>query len=149
MNLIDLYLKKHNTTRYQVSKISGIWATTLSNANKNDLDTMSVKVIKALALGTNMKPGETLTELIELNGNPIIKFIYNHKNLNKEVVNKVEDLIIWHGLNGGSFNNISFNRYYDEGHDTDERAEEAIENVAELLTDFKEAIEADRKGTQN
>lgn len=138
MNIIDIYAKKHGTTRYQISKISGIAQTTLADSGRKKFENMSVKIIKALALGTHNGLGNTLNELNEINGNPIIQFIRDHKNLNRDIVNELEDLIIWHGMNGGSFNNISFNRYYDEGPDTDERAEVALENTAKQLKWFKE-----------
>lgn len=143
MNIIDIYAKKHGTTRYQISKISGIAQTTLADSGKKKFENMSVKIIKALAIGTHSNIGDTLNELNEINGNPIIQFIRDHKNLNKDIVKEVEDLIIWHGLNGGSFNNISFNRYYDEGPDTDERAEIAMGNVIDVLQDLKDSMQKD------
>lgn len=143
MNIIDIYAKKHGTTRYQIHKISGISQTTLANFNNYDFENMTVKVIKAIAIGTHNDLGETIKELNQINGNPIIQFIRDHKNFNKETVDKLEDLIIWHGLNGGSFNNISFNRYYDEGPDTDERAEIAMNNVIDLLQDLKDSMQKD------
>lgn len=148
MNIIDIYAKRHNSNRNKISEISGITPSTLQSAGDKSIDQMSGRIIKAVALGTHNDPGKTLNELIKIDGNPIVKFAQNHPKLPKELVDEVEDLIIWLGLNGGNFNNISFNRYYDEGPDTDERAEVAIENVAELLTDFKEAIKADKKDTQ-
>lgn len=143
INIIDIYAKKHGTTRYQISKISGVAQTTLADSGKKKFENMSVKIIKALALATHSNLGNTLNELNDINGNPIIQFIRDHKNLNKDMVNELEDLIIWHGLNGGSFNNISFNRYYDEGSDTDERAEIALKNVIDVLQDLKNSMQKD------
>ena len=143
MNIIDIYAKNHDTNRYQIAKISGIAQTTLANFKDKSVDKLTVKTVRALALGTYTKPGDTLDELIKINGNPIIQFIRDHKNLNKATVKELEDLIIWHGLNGGSFNNISFNRYYDEGPDTDERAEISLENVIDVLQDLKNSMQKD------
>lgn len=143
MNIIDIYAKNHGTNRYKIAKISGIAQTTLANFKDKNVDKLTVKTVKALALGTHTKPGDTLDELIKISGNPIIQFIRDHQNLNKDMVKEVEDLIIWHGLNGGSFNNISFNRYYDEGPDTGERAEIALENVIDILQDLKNSMQKD------
>lgn len=143
INIIDIYAKKHGTTRYQIFKISGVAQTTLADSGKKKFENMSVKIIKALALATHNNLDNTLNELNDINGNPIIQFIRDHKNLNKATVKELEDLIIWHGLNGGSFNNISFNRYYDEGPDTDERAEIALKNVIDVLQDLKDSMQKD------
>lgn len=67
MNIIDIYAKNHDTTRYQISKISGIAQTTLANFKNKSVDRLTVKTVMALALGTHTKPGDTLDELIKIN----------------------------------------------------------------------------------
>ena len=67
MNIIDIYAKNHDTTRYQISKISGIAQTTLANFKNKSVDRVTVKTVMALALGTHTKPGDTLDELIKVN----------------------------------------------------------------------------------
>ncbi|WP_156656526.1 hypothetical protein [Fructilactobacillus florum] len=49
-------------------------------------------------------------------------------------------MIIELGEKGAHFNNISFNRYYSEGEDTDERAETAMQNLIVQLKDFKQNL---------
>lgn len=64
-NLLDAYLEQQNTTRYQVSKQSGIAETTLMNAAKKSraID-INTKIIIAVAKTLQKEPGDVLNELI-------------------------------------------------------------------------------------
>lgn len=68
MNVIQEYLDQSNITRYKISKISGINASTLKAAadSKNGIDGLTGKVIKAIALALNRTPGTILDEMITL-----------------------------------------------------------------------------------
>ena len=64
--MIDEFLKQFNITRYRVSTVSGISESTLRNANRYSTDSISVKVIKAIAKTINKTPGEVLDGLIAI-----------------------------------------------------------------------------------
>lgn len=133
---IDKFLKKRNLTRYQVSRISGVGQSTLNDARKRSINTMTVKTLQALAMATGETPGAVLDELLKLEGNQIINFIQAHPFLDKQLVSDVEDLLIEAHQAGLTFNNVTFNRYYDEGSDTNENATIAIKNLKKQLTDM-------------
>lgn len=133
---IDEFLKKRNLTRYQVSRISGVGQSTLNDARKRSINTMTVKTLQALAMATGETPGGVLDELLKLEGNQIINFIQAHPFLDKRLVSDVEDLLIEAHQAGLTFNNVTFNRYYDEGSDTNENATIAIKNLKKQLTDM-------------
>lgn len=133
---IDEFLKKRNLTRYQVSRISGVGQSTLNDARKRSINTMTVKTLQALAMATGETPGAVLDELLKLEGNQIINFIQAHPFLDKQLASDVEDLLIEAHQAGLAFNNVTFNRYYDEGSDTNENATIAIKNLKKQLTDM-------------
>lgn len=67
MGLIDIFAKQHGTTRYKISKISGISENTLADANKRSVSALKVKIVKALAVGVDTKNvGKILNELIKI-----------------------------------------------------------------------------------
>ncbi|GEN94672.1 helix-turn-helix transcriptional regulator [Pediococcus ethanolidurans] len=134
--MIDNFLKKYNLTRYQVAKISGVPESTLVSANDSHINSLSVRVLQALAMATGKTPGAVLDELIKQQGNPIINFMQAHPGLDKQLVNDIEDLMIKIHNDGGALSNVTFNRYYDEGDDTNERATVAMQNLKQQLTEF-------------
>lgn len=134
--MIDNFLKQFNLTRYQVAKISGVRATTLAMANDKPINSLSVRVLQALAMATGKTPGQVLDALIKQQGNPIINFMQAHPGLDKQLVSDIEDLMIRIHDDGGALSNVTFNRYYDEGDDTNERATAAMQNLKQQLTEF-------------
>lgn len=134
--MIDDFLKQFNLTRYQVAKISGVRASTLAMANDKPINSLSVRVLQALAMATGKTPGQVLDDLIKQQGNPIINFMQAHPGLDKQLVNDIEDLMIKIHNDGGALGNVTFNRYYDEGDDTNERATVAMQNLKQQLTEF-------------
>ncbi|GAB5053218.1 hypothetical protein [Pediococcus ethanolidurans] len=134
--MIDDFLKQFNLTRYQVAKISGVGATTLAMANDKPINSLSVRVLQALAMATSKTPGQVLDALIKQQGNPIINFMQAHPGLDKQLVSDIENLMIKIHDDGGSLSNVTFNRYYDKGYDTNERATVAMQNLKQQLTDF-------------
>ncbi|MDG2984368.1 TIR domain-containing protein [Latilactobacillus curvatus] len=69
MTIIQDYLDKNNITRYKISKLSGIGQPTLKAAvdSKSGINGLTGKVLKAIALALDKKPGAVLDELIEFN----------------------------------------------------------------------------------
>lgn len=135
-NTIDKYLKHYGKNRNQASLVSGLTRGTFAHANNGPVSKMTVKVVQALAQVTNRTPGQTLDTLFEIEGNPIILFIQKHPSLSHDLVQKVENQLITISEQGGSVKNTTFNRYYDEGKDTPERAEQAMENLSQMLAEL-------------
>ena len=138
--MIDNFLKKYNLTRYQVAKISGVPESTLVSANDSYINSLSVRVIQALSMATGKTPGAVLDELIKQQGNPIIVFIQSHPGLNKKLVSDIENLMIDLHNQEANVKNVTFNRYYDEGNDTNERATIAMQNLKTQLIEFKNKL---------
>jgi len=138
--MIDNFLKKYNLTRYQVAKISGVPESTLVSANDSYINSLSVRVIQALSMATGKTPGAVLDELIKQQGNPIIVFIQSHPGLNKKLVSDIENLMIDLHNQEADVKNVTFNRYYDEGDDTNERATIAMQNLKTQLIEFKNKL---------
>ncbi|AXN36885.1 XRE family transcriptional regulator (plasmid) [Latilactobacillus curvatus] len=135
---IDGFLKPLGMTRYQVAKIAGIGESTLNEARKRPVNRMTVKTLQALAMATGKTPGVVLDELLKLQGNPIINFIQAHPFVDKQLASEVEDLMITAHEHDLKLANITFNRYYDEGPDNNERAEKALQNIKAQLMDIIE-----------
>lgn len=140
MNTIDNFLKDYELTRYEIAKISGVNQQTLAESNKRSASAITVRVLMALAMGTGKTPGEVLDALLKAEGNPIIRFMEAHPFMDHDLVQQVQDLMIKAHEKGIHLDNVTFNRYYDEGQDTNERAEIAVENLARQLKDMIEKL---------
>ncbi|MCD2257457.1 helix-turn-helix domain-containing protein [Agrilactobacillus fermenti] len=67
MNTFSRYLTQQKITRYQIAKATGIYQSTLQRASKaTSLDTLSVKILKAVATTLHKTPGQVLDELLAL-----------------------------------------------------------------------------------
>ncbi|EAD4622232.1 XRE family transcriptional regulator, partial [Listeria monocytogenes] len=60
------FLKKHNKTRYQLSKLTGISQNTLNDYNKKELNKYSVSFLRALSMCTGISTFDVFIELAEL-----------------------------------------------------------------------------------
>ncbi|KRM22690.1 helix-turn-helix transcriptional regulator [Latilactobacillus graminis] len=135
--IIDQYLKKRGLTRSDAARLSGINKQTLSVANRNsNVSSWSVKTVQALAMATGQTAGETLDELLHIEGNPIIRFIQEHPFLKKELVTEIEDLLIKAHEADINLKTVTFNCYYTENEDTNENATRALINLKDQLERF-------------
>lgn len=68
MNILEEYLSQNKITRYQVSKRSGVYQSTLQKAvnSKSGSNGLSGKIIKAVAVALSKTPGQVLDEIIVL-----------------------------------------------------------------------------------
>ena len=76
MNVMDIFLKKHDTTRYHLSKLSGILENTLSAQAKKPLSGIPISTLRALGMLVGLESWEVLEELeqIEKESDPILGF---------------------------------------------------------------------------
>ncbi|HAC0646117.1 TPA_asm: anti-CRISPR protein AcrIIA1 [Listeria monocytogenes] len=69
IKLLDEFLKKHDLTRYQLSKLTGISQNTLKDQNEKTLNKYTVSILRALALIAGMPASDVLLELEQLEKN--------------------------------------------------------------------------------
>ncbi|EAE1303804.1 hypothetical protein EP43_15085, partial [Listeria monocytogenes] len=60
IKLLDEFLKKHDLTRYQLSKLTGISQNTLKDQNEKTLNKYTVSILRALALIAGMPASDVL-----------------------------------------------------------------------------------------
>mgnify|MGYP004477751415 CR=1 FL=1 len=72
MDLRKYIIEDRSISIYRISKISGIPESTIRNALKKDLDQMTIRVLKGIALALGEKPEVLLKELLrEENSNNV------------------------------------------------------------------------------
>ena len=142
--LIDEFLKKHGSNRYQVAKISGMGEGTLAGANNAPLNNVTVKTLRAIGMATGMKAGDVLNELISLESDPVVSFIQAHPYMDKKLVQEVTDKMTEHNQSGANLRAVMF-RYYDEVEDTNENAEIAMQNLLDSIDNVQDVISKIKK----
>lgn len=85
MNLIDIYLQRHQITRYDVSQRSGISQQTLYSANKKDAKSYSGKVLIALGQATGDTAGEVLDALLTIEREGALLQVFTFAELKEAV----------------------------------------------------------------
>ncbi|EAF5292861.1 hypothetical protein C3Y99_00205 [Listeria monocytogenes] len=66
INLLDEFLKRHNITRYRLSKLAGISQNTLKDYNEKALNKYTVSFLRSLSFVTGEDVTDVLIELAEL-----------------------------------------------------------------------------------
>ncbi|MBC3570996.1 hypothetical protein H8J28_03975 [Listeria monocytogenes] len=66
INLLDEFLKRHNITRYRLSKLAGISQNTLKDYNEKSLNKYTVSFLRSLSFVTGEDVTDVLIELAEL-----------------------------------------------------------------------------------
>ncbi|EAC5612222.1 hypothetical protein B5530_14730 [Listeria monocytogenes] len=66
IKLLDEFLKKHDLTRYQLSKLTGISQNTLKDQNEKPLNKYTVSFLRSLSFVTGEDVTDVLIELAEL-----------------------------------------------------------------------------------
>lgn len=95
-NVLDIFLKQNDMTRYDLSKQVGISEQTLSKASKRDPETYSVKTLVAISSGTGYSPGEVLDKLLAIRDSDIVYVASTLKEI-RQKVNEKEDVFIIRG----------------------------------------------------
>lgn len=95
-NVLDIFLKQNQMTRYDLSKKVGISEQTLSKAAKRDPKTYSVKTLVAIASGTGYSPGEVLDKLLAIRDSEAVYIASTLKEIRQKVKEK-EDVFIIQG----------------------------------------------------
>ncbi|HEM0758308.1 TPA: hypothetical protein U0U85_002349 [Listeria monocytogenes] len=65
-NLLDTFLKRHDITRYRLSKLAGISQNTLKDYNEKSLNKYTVSLLRSLSFVTGESITDVLLELAEI-----------------------------------------------------------------------------------
>ncbi|EAF5538172.1 hypothetical protein HCA33_05445 [Listeria seeligeri] len=65
-NLLDIFLKRHDITRYRLSKLAGISQNTLKDYNEKSLNKYTISFLRSLSFVTGESVTEVLLELAEI-----------------------------------------------------------------------------------
>ncbi|EAG5771841.1 anti-CRISPR protein AcrIIA1, partial [Listeria monocytogenes] len=69
IKLLDEFLKKHDLTRYQLSKLTGISQNTLKDQNEKPLNKYTVSILRSLSLISGLSVSDVLFELEDIEKN--------------------------------------------------------------------------------
>ncbi|MCI2961001.1 helix-turn-helix domain-containing protein [Pediococcus pentosaceus] len=71
--IIKRYLEKNNISMYKIAKENNIAQTTIFNASNKKLDSLSFKILRAIAKSLNKTVGQVADELEQLDKEKDIK----------------------------------------------------------------------------
>lgn len=94
MNIMDIYLQRHQLTRYDVSQRSDISQQTLYSANKKEVTTYSSKVLMALGKATGDSPGEVLDTLLMIEKEGALYQVFSLEELQLAVNSKTPKFLV-------------------------------------------------------
>lgn len=93
-NVLDIFLRENNMTRYDLSKRVDISEQTLSKASKRDPETYTARTIVAIAKGTNRSPGEVLDRLLQIRDSDILYEVTTLSELKQKVKEQEDEFIV-------------------------------------------------------
>lgn len=146
IKLLDEFLKKHNLTRYQLSKLAGISQNTLKDQNEKVLNKYTVSFLRSLALVTGQQVADILIELAELEKN------YDDLAGFKQLLDKhklsfpAQEFELYCLIKEFESANIevlpfTFHRFEDETHeDIEKDVKKAMENTITMLKEKKNEL---------
>lgn len=143
---LDEYLKSNNTTRYEVSKISGISESSFKNLLLQDVSNYAGRFYRAIGLVLGKTGGQVYDE-ITADDNTVFNFLGKHHVHDKERVTELLDYMLYFKKHDINVANVSFNRFENEiengnisGHEDD--VLEVTDNLIETFKKTKENFEA-------
>lgn len=141
MDYLKRFLKNHEITLDDLSTVSGISKDEYLHSFESGLDEVNIRLLKGLATATATKITSVVEELALFSGNSIMNFIEMHPDLDSDLVKMTENLMIDLYQNNISLESVTFNRYYSEGEDTDERAEQMLRNLCTFFLDLLKNVD--------
>lgn len=129
---MDDYLEANGTTRYQVSKISGIYASAFQNASEQELKNVPVKYFQAIGLVLGKTSGQVLDEMTA-DENPVFNFLAKYQITDKKRVGEILDHMNYFDKHHIDVSNISFNRFEQEDGHTQDDALLIVDNLIEVF----------------
>lgn len=142
---LDDYLKQHNTTRYEVAKISGIPEASFKNLLTQDVSNYAGRFYRAIGLVIGKTGGQVYDELTA-DENRIYDFLSKYHVHDKERVTKLLDFLLYFKKHDIDVSNISFNRFDDEIESgkiegTQDDVMRVIDNLIETFQTMKDNVE--------
>lgn len=146
IKLLDEFLKKHNKTRYQLSKLTGISQNTLKDQNEKSLNKYTVSILRALALITGMPISDVLFELEDLEKNADDLAGFKHLLDKYKLSFPAQEFELYCLIKEFESANIevlpfTFNRFENEEHAYIEKdVKKALNNAIAVLKEKKEEL---------
>ncbi|EAG4505939.1 hypothetical protein CBM20_14530 [Listeria monocytogenes] len=143
LKLLDEFLKTHNLTRYQLSKLTGISQNTLKDQNEKPLNKYSVSILRALALITEQQVTDVFTELAEIEKNYDDLAGFKHLLDTHNLSFPAQEFELYCLIKEFESTNIevlpfTFNRFESETHvDIEKDVKKALENAITVLKEKK------------
>ncbi|EAF4479049.1 TPA_asm: anti-CRISPR protein AcrIIA1 [Listeria monocytogenes] len=146
IKLLDEFLKKHDLTRYQLSKLTGISQNTLKDQNEKSLNKYTVSFLRALSLISGLSVSDILFELedIERSVDDLAGFKYlldKHKLSFPAQEFELYCLIKEFESANIEVLTFTFNRFENEEHaDIEKDVKKALNNAIAVLKEKKEEL---------
>lgn len=143
---LDDYLKQHDTTRYEVAKISGIPEASFKNLLAQDVSNYAGRFYRAIGLVIGKTGGQVYDELTA-DENRIYDFLSKYHIHDKERVTELLDYMLYFKKHDIDVTNVSFNRFENEIENGNISGDEddvlkVIDNLIENFKTMKENVEA-------
>ncbi|EAC5530932.1 hypothetical protein LT01_00325 [Listeria monocytogenes] len=143
IKLLDEFLKRHDLTRYQLSKLTGISQNTLKDQNEKSLNKYTVSILRALALITGIPISDVLFELEDLEKNADDLAGFKHLLDKYKLSFPAQEFELYCLIKEFESANIevlpfTFNRFESETHvDIEKDVRKALENAITVLKEKK------------
>ncbi|EAF3882260.1 XRE family transcriptional regulator [Listeria monocytogenes] len=146
IKLLDEFLKKHNKTRYQLSKLTGISQNTLNDYNKKELNKYTVSFLRTLSMCVGMSIVDVFVELAELEKNYDDLAGFKHLLDTYKLSFPAQEFELYCLIKEFESANIevlpfTFNRFESETHvDIEKDVRKALENAITVLKEKKNEL---------
>ncbi|TYU88987.1 hypothetical protein FZX01_05635 [Listeria monocytogenes] len=141
--LLDNFLKKHNLTRYQLSKLTGISQNTLKDQNEKSLNKYTVSILRSLSLVSGLSVSDVLFELEDIEKDSDDLAGFKHLLDKYKLSFPAQEFELYCLIKEFESANIevlpfTFNRFESETHvDIEKDVQKALENAITVLKEKK------------
>ncbi|EAF6697657.1 TPA_asm: anti-CRISPR protein AcrIIA1 [Listeria monocytogenes] len=146
IKLLDEFLKKHNLTRYQLSKLAGISQNTLKDYNEKSLNKYTVSFLRSLSFVTGENVTNVFNELAELEKSYDDLAGFKHLLDKYKLSFPAQEFELYCLIKEFESANIevlpfTFNRFENETHvDIEKDVRKALENAITVLKEKKNEL---------
>ncbi|MCD1708222.1 anti-CRISPR protein AcrIIA1 [Listeria monocytogenes] len=146
IKLLDEFLKKHDLTRYQLSKLTGISQNTLKDQNEKPLNKYTVSILRSLSLISGLSVSDVFIELAELEKNYDDLAGFKHLLDKYKLSFPAQEFELYCLIKEFESANIevlpfTFNRFESETHvDIEKDVKKALNNAIAVLKEKKEEL---------
>ncbi|HAM1487880.1 TPA: anti-CRISPR protein AcrIIA1 [Listeria monocytogenes] len=146
IKLLDEFLKKHDLTRYQLSKLTGISQNTLKDQNEKSLNKYTVSILRSLSLISGLSVSDVLFELEDIEKNSDDLAGFKHLLGKYKLSFPAQEFELYCLIKEFESANIevitfTFNRFENEEHaDIEKDVKKALNNAIAVLKAKKEEL---------